>query len=55
MIQEGKQTYCISVNLKSKKTKYFGSKVILLFTRTISGSYTISCEEYKLFSLMPKL
>ena len=34
--------------LESNKTACFCVKNILLFTRTISGSYTISFQEYKL-------
>ena len=41
--------------LKSTKTGCFGIKYILLFTRTSSGPYAISCQEYTLFGLMPKL
>ena len=33
----------------------FGSKVILLFTRTISGPYATSLQEYREIYLMPKL
>ena len=37
-----------------QKPVAFGSK-LKCFTRTISGSYTISCQEYKQIALRPKL